>query len=123
IEFEAIQQAQLLHGAKGYARKNAQVGDDGQQSANAESRAFRCGHFHAAANYAPGEIVQLRDVDRKRTLIAGDRQSVSCPKLLEKVSRIDLYRVIGMLKRPPKCLFHLPPDPGSLYLISHVLPS
>ena len=63
VEFETVEQAEFLNGPQSDARKNSQIGNDGDEAAQAKSGAFGGGDFHSAANYAMRQHIELFDLD------------------------------------------------------------
>ena len=67
VEFEPIDETKLLNGSQRDARQNPQVGNDGDQAAQAKAGALGSSHFHSAANHALRQVIQLADIHVDRT--------------------------------------------------------
>src|SRR5581483_422502 len=57
VVFKPIQQTELLNGTESNPCKNRQVGNDGDEAAEAETGALGSSHFHTAANDASRKVI------------------------------------------------------------------
>src|SRR5580700_10136614 len=73
VELKSVDQTQLLDGAHGDGRQNAEIGKDGDQAAEAKARPLKRRKFHAAANHFVGHNVEFAHIKRIHTVITADR--------------------------------------------------
>src|ERR1022692_32078 len=120
VELKTIYQAQLLDGAHGYGRKNAEIGKDRNHPAEAETSTLQSGEFHAAADEVVGHRVKFAHLQRIHSVITADWHSVGGAELYQELIRIDLNS--GVCAREPldKRLLDAPAKPRFGFHIGHL---
>ena len=109
VVFETIDQAELLNGSQSDAGQDAEVWNDGQDSAQAKPSAFGGRHLHSAVNDPVPPNRRDGNIHRVNALKAVDGHAVSGAKLQQEFVRINLHRLISMLKATPQPIFYSAP--------------
>ncbi len=98
VELEAVYKAEFLNRAHRDRRKDAEVGQDGEQTAKSEACALGGRHLHSCADDVDRHGVKLLNLDRIHAVKRGDGNAVCGLHLYEKSGRIDSYGVVGVRK-------------------------
>src|SRR5204863_8765281 len=59
VVFETVKQTEFLNRAQRDAGKNAEIGQDGDESTNAQAGSLGCRDFHATANNTASNVIQM----------------------------------------------------------------
>ena len=94
VEFETVEQTQLLNGAHRDRRQHPQIRHNGQQSAQPESSALNRGHPHSAADDRIRHDVEFTNLQREHSMIAADRHPIRGSQLPQELRRIHSHRRI-----------------------------
>src|SRR5215469_1879852 len=111
VELEAVNQAELLDGAHGDGRENAEIGYDGHDPAQAQAGAFGGSDLHPAANDGFGDVIEVGQVDRVHPLKGRDGQPIRGAELNEELLRVDLHGLVSAGQPLDQCAFNASAKP------------
>src|SRR5256712_2322632 len=120
VEFEAVEQAELLDRAQGDCGEDAEVRNNRENSAQPETCAFSGCDLHAAADDAAGHIVEVAHFHRVDAMKACDRHSVSSAQLEQELGAVHFDGLIGVLKAATQAVLEAASKPGFANLFSHL---
>lgn len=93
--FEAVKQTQLLKHSQGDRRKYAHVRNDGEEAAEAESRAFEGSHSGCRPDCARGDWVDHLRTQKEHVVPGFNRQAVCALDAPEVFPLVNLNLLVG----------------------------